>query len=122
MEEPESYGLWVRITGSADGEYSCALSLDPLSGAGDDHAVQHEGDVVIVVAADSLEKLRGATIDWSEGPLRNGFKVTNPNKPPALGALPTLPMSMSPGVATPGPPPASPRPPLQANLDSELAR
>ena len=23
--------LWVRVTGSADGEYTCALSLDPLS-------------------------------------------------------------------------------------------
>ena len=76
-----------------------------------------------MVAADSVEKLRGATIDWSETPLRSGFKVVNPNKPPALGALPTLPMSMSPARA-----PAAPgrrrhaQTALQGNLDSDLAR
>jgi Fe/S biogenesis protein NfuA len=75
-----------------------------------------------VVAADSVEKLRGATIDWRENPPRSGFRVINPNKPPALGALPTLPMSMSPGVGTPGPPPASPGVPLRGDLDSDLAR
>jgi Fe/S biogenesis protein NfuA len=122
MAEPDSYGLSVSVTGSANGDYTCALSLDPLSRARPDDAVQHEGDLLVVVAADSVENLRGATIDWSEDPLRNGFRVINPNKPPALGALPTLPMSMSPGVGTPGPPPASPRPPLQGDLDSELAR
>ena len=75
----------------------------------------------ILIAADSVEKLRGATIDWSESPQRSGFRVINPNKPPALGALPTLPMSMAPGVGAPGPPPVSPRP-LQGDLDSDLAR
>ena len=121
MAEPDSYGLSVRISGSADGEYTCALSLDPLSPAGNDTVVQHEGDLLIVLAADSVENLRGATIDWSESPLRSGFKVINPNKPPALGALPTLPMGMLPGVGAPGTPPVSPRP-LQGDLDSELAR
>jgi len=123
--EPDSYGLSVRVSGSADGEYTCALSLDPLSPAGNDNVVQHEGDLLIVIAADSVEKLRGATIDWSESPLRSGFKVINPNKPPALGALPTLPMSMAPGVGAPGPPPVSARPlqgDLEGDLDSELAR
>ena len=89
--------------------------------AGNDDVVQHEGDLLIVIAADSVEKLRGATIDWSESPPRSGFKVINPNKPPALGALPTLPMSMAPSVGAPGAPTVSPRP-LRGDLDSELAR
>jgi Fe-S cluster assembly iron-binding protein IscA len=93
---PEGQALWVRINGSADGEYTYALTLNPRSGTRENDAVQHGDDLVIVVAGDSLEKLRGATIDWSETPLRSGFKVINPNKPPALGALPSLPMSMSP--------------------------
>ena len=121
MAEPDSHGLSVGVTGLADGEYTCALSLDPLSPAGNDNVVQHEGDLLIVIAADSVEKLRGATIDWSESPLRSGFRVINPNKPPALGALPTLPMSMAPGVGAPASPPVSPRP-LQGELDSELSR
>ena len=109
LPEPESQALWVRVSGSADGEYTCALTLNPRSGARGNDAVQHGDDLVIVVAGDSIEKLRGATIDWSETPLRSGFKVINPNKPPALGALPTLPMSMSTpsGAGSSGPPPAA---------------
>jgi len=123
-ELPEGQALWVRVNGSADGEYTYALTLDPRSGARENDAVQHGDDLVIVVAGDSIEKLRGATIDWSETPQRSGFKVINPNKPPALGVLPTLPMSMSPGsgAGLPGRPPAGSGPPPQRNLDSDLAR
>ncbi len=122
---PEGHALWVRVSGSADGEYTYALTLNPRSGARENDAVQHGGDdLVIVVAGDSVEKLRGATIDWSETPLRSGFKIVNPNKPPAHGALPTLPMSISrgSGAGFPGRPPAASRPALQGNLDSDLAR
>lgn len=110
---PDGHALWVRVSGAADGEYTYALTLNPRSGAREHDAVQHRGDLVIVIAGDSVEKLRGATIDWSETPLRSGFSVINPNKPPALGALPMLPMSMSPGAGSgfPGRPPAGSRPP-----------
>ena len=94
LANPADVGLSVRVTGSADGEYSCALSLDPVNLAGSDDLVQHEGDLPIVVAADSIEKLRGATIDWREDPPRSGFTVINPNKPTRPLALPVLPMSL----------------------------
>ena len=124
LPDPAGVGLWVRVTGSANGEYSCALSLNPVSLAGNGDVVQHEGDLRIVVAADSVEKLRGATIDWREDPPRSGFVVVNPNKPRPPLTLPVLPMSMPAG---PGGGPA-PRPPAAAasallgDLDSDLAR
>ena len=98
----------MRVTGAADGEYTYALSLKPLGRVRADDAVQHVGDLCIVVAADSVEKLRGATIDWSEDPPRSGFKVINPNKPPPPRALPTLPDEHVPGrpAASAGPRPA----------------
>lgn len=113
--------LSVRVTGSADGEYTHGLSLDPLSKIGPTDAVQHEGELVIVVAGDSAEKLRGATIDWSDGPQGSGFVVVNPNKPPKLVALPTLPtLPMSAPMAPPGgrSAPAVPA----GGLDSDVAR
>ena len=114
----------VRVTGSANGEYSCALSLDPVSLAGDDDLVQHEGDLLIVVAADAVEKLRGATIDWREDPPRSGFIVVNPNTPRPPLTLPVLPMSTPAGPGgTPTPrPPASAAPPSLGELDSDIAR
>jgi Fe/S biogenesis protein NfuA len=70
-----------------------------------------------VVANDSVAKLRGATVDWSENRLGGGFVVVNPNKPaPPPLALPTLPMS--PGAGRPPGPPPMPA----GGLDTEAAR
>jgi Fe/S biogenesis protein NfuA len=121
LANPADVGLSVRVTGSADGEYNCELSLDPVSLAGSDDLVQHEGDLPIVVAADSVEKLRGATIDWREDPPRSGFIVVSPNKPPRPYALPVLPMSLpadSGGAPGPQTPPAAPA----GNLETDLAQ
>jgi Fe/S biogenesis protein NfuA len=119
LANPAEVGLSVRVSGSANGEYTCALSLDPISLAGGDDLVQHAEDLVIVVDAGSVEKLRGATIDWLEDPPRSGFVVVNPNKPRPAFTLPVLPMSLPVGPAgAPAPPPSAP----PGNLDSELAR
>jgi Fe/S biogenesis protein NfuA len=113
--------LSVRVSGEGDGEYVCALSLEPLATVRASDTVQHEGDLAIVVAEDSVEKLRGATIDWSANRLGGGFVVLNPNKPaPRPALLPILPMS--PGAGRPGPPPGSPYPSPTGGLDTDLAR
>jgi Fe/S biogenesis protein NfuA len=112
--------LSVRVTGEADGEYVHALSLEPADKVRASDAVQREGDLAIVVAERSVEKLRGATIDWSDDVARSGFVVLNPNKPPAQPVfLPTLPMSPGAGGAVPAP---SPSMPAGAGLDTDTAR
>ena len=113
--------LSVRITGAADGEYVCALSLEPQAQIRAGDTVQHEGDLTVVVANDSVAKLRGATVDWSENRLGGGFVVVNPNKPaPPPLALPTLPMS--PGAGPSVRPSGPPRPSPTGGLDTDLAR
>ena len=119
--DPSGRVLSVRVTGATNGEYVSALSLEPKAQIHSGDAVQHEGDLTIVVAGDSVEKLRGATIDWNENRLGGGFVVINPNKPaPPPLALPTLPMS--PGAGHPGPPPGPPRTSPTGGLDTDLAR
>jgi len=119
--DPSDRMLSVRVTGEADGEYVCALSLEPLANVRANDTVQHERDLAIMVADDSVSKLRGATVDWSENRLGGGFVVVNPNKPPPPLALPTLPMSMSPGAGAPARPPGPPTTP-GAGLDTDAAR
>ncbi len=118
--DPSDRVLSVRVTGAADGEYVCALSLEPLAKVRASDTVQHEGDLAIVVVEDSVEKLRGATVDWSENRLGGGFVVVNPNKPaPPPLSLPTLPMSPGAGAAVrPPAPPAAPG----AGLNTDVAR
>ncbi len=117
--DPTDRVLSVRVTGEADGEYVCALSLEPLTKVRAGDTVQHQGDLAIMVADDSVSKLRGATVDWSEDPLHSGFVVVNPNKPrPPPLALPTLPMSPATGPAVrPPSPPTTPG----AGLDTDAA-
>ena len=74
--------LTVVVTGVAGGEYTVALSLEPRMQPRPEDAVEQLEDLAIVVAADSVERVRGATIDWSEEPPSSGFRVLNPNKPP----------------------------------------
>jgi Fe/S biogenesis protein NfuA len=118
--DPTDRVLSVRVTGESDGEYVHALSLEPAAKVLASDAVQHEGDLAVVVAAESVGQLRGATIDWSDDPLRAGFVVLNPNKPPPAPVfLPTLPMIPTTGPAGPGPG-ASVTPGI--GLDTDVAR
>ncbi len=105
--DPSGHVLSARVTGEADGDYVCALSLEPVAKVRASDTVQHEGDLAIVVAEESVDKLRGATVDWSDNRLGGGFVVLNPNKPaPPPAALPTLPMSpaATPATRSAGPP------------------
>ena len=112
--------LTVAVTGEAAGEYTVSLSLEPLARPQPRDSVERLDDLVIVVAADSVERVRGATIDWSDGPPSAGFRVLNPNKPPAARALPLLPMSQHGGASAT--PPAVPETAGAGALDSALAR
>ena len=108
--EPSDRVLSVRVTGAADGEYVCALSLEPQAKVRASDTVQREGDLTIVVANDSVEKLRGATVDWSENRLGGGFVVVNPNKPPPPPARPSDPADEPGSRPAPAPRQAPPRP------------
>src|SRR5436190_23779865 len=76
-EDPESQALWVEVSGVSDGEYVCRISLNALQVARQGDVVQRHGDLGVVVPESSVEKLRGATIDWSEGPGQSGLAVVN---------------------------------------------
>lgn len=119
--DPASRVLSVRVTGSADGEYTHALTLDGANVIRSDGAVQREEDITIVVPGDSIAKLRGATLDWLDSPPPGGFTVRNPNRPaPPLLNLPSLPLA--PGAGPPAPAGPAPLPPSARNLDTTVAR
>ena len=115
-EDPENQALWVEVSGVSDGEYVYKISLNALHVARQDDVVQRHGDLTIVVPESSVEKLRGATIDWSQRLEQSGFTLVNPNKPPAPAELPM----MSPPMAPPASPPIDAPPP--ADLSGDVAQ
>src|SRR3954467_12614281 len=97
VADSERQAMWVEVTGVQNGEWTYNISLKPLAGAGDDDSLPYADDLGIVVPAADIEKLRGATVDWSDDLMAGGLLVVNPNKPdpasPAIGGRPAADLS-----------------------------
>ncbi len=92
--DPDDLALWVEVIGVAGTDYSYDIYFQALAEADpDDVQVTHD-DLTVVIPADSVDRLRGATLDMSRDLLSPGMVMKNPNQPPQ----PTSP-------AMSGPPP-----------------
>lgn len=86
-ESEESLALWVEISGSAGGAYAYDLYFQAAADARTEDWSDERGGMALVVPHDSIEKLRGAVLDVSEG----GMVIENPNRPqPPAGASPAM--------------------------------
>jgi Fe/S biogenesis protein NfuA len=78
--DPESLALWLDVVGQSNGEYTYDMWFQAKADAGPNDVVQHGDDVSIVISAESVEKIRGATLDLSREP-GGGMVIVNPNRP-----------------------------------------
>ena len=86
--DPESFALWVEVSGEQAGAYTYEMALGALADAGDADIVERHGDLSIVLGADSVEKLDGAKLDFTAA----GLVMQNPNEPlPAQARRPGMP-------------------------------
>lgn len=72
--------LSVRRGGCAGWQYEMQVG-DPLPG----DATVESGAARVIVAADSIERLRGCEIDFSDDLTDSGFKIHNPNAARSCG-------------------------------------
>jgi Fe/S biogenesis protein NfuA len=82
-QEPDAdaLALTVSITGVRNLQFVYELTFIPIADASDDDVLQTFGDLPVVVRADSVERLTGATIRVRDG----GLAIDNPNSPsPAI--------------------------------------
>ena len=87
-EEPDGdkLVLFLEVTEPNGYEYGYDLYFDDEGAIRDGDVVQAEGDLKVVIPADSADKLQGATLDLSQNLLNPGWVVDNPNSPsPAVG-------------------------------------
>lgn len=73
----DTLALWVTVTGESGGAYTYDMSFRALDDAGLEDVVQHHDDLPIVIDADSVTALVGATLDFGA----SGMVMQNPNKP-----------------------------------------
>src|SRR5690606_11235314 len=88
-DDPESLGLRLEVTGVQRVVYTYDLTFDPLSEAntavGD--SVEDQGGLPVIIPADSVDALRGATLDLPSNGGQAGLVLRNPNRPdPLAGA------------------------------------
>lgn len=86
-DEPDTLGLRIEVTGVQGVEYTYDLTFDPVAAAdtsvGD--LVEAQGDLLVIVPADSVDALRGATLDLPSTAGQQGLVLRNPNRPDPLG-------------------------------------
>ncbi len=89
-EEPDGdkLVLFLEVTEPNGFEYGYDLYFDDENAIKDGDIVQVEGELKVVIPAESAPKLHGATLDLSKNLLNPGWVVENPNSPspsPAVG-------------------------------------
>ena len=86
-DDPEALGLRVAVTGTRGPEYAYDLSFEERAEAADDDLVYQQGDLVVMVPADSVDPLWGATLDLPSTAGQGGLVIRNPNRPDPLSGL-----------------------------------
>jgi Fe/S biogenesis protein NfuA len=86
-EAPETLGLRIEIVGASGVEYAYDLAFEPLDDAADGDSVVTVDGLPVIVPADSVDNLRGATLDLPANSAQGGLVIRNPNRPDPLAGV-----------------------------------
>jgi Fe/S biogenesis protein NfuA len=86
-DDPAAVGLRVVITGFRGADFTYDLSFQALSEIAEDDNVSEQGDLMVIVPAESVMSLRGATLDLPSDSAQSGLVLRNPNKPDPLAGV-----------------------------------
>jgi Fe/S biogenesis protein NfuA len=86
-DEPESLGLRIEVTGLHGVEYAYDLSFDSLADAAPDDVLHTSEGLTVVIPANSVDALQGATLDVPSNPSQGGLVIRNPNRPDPLAGM-----------------------------------
>ena len=88
-DDPDTLGLRIEVTGVQGVEYTYDLTFDPVAeadeGAGD--LIEAQGDLPIIIPGESVDSLRGATLDLPTTDGQQGLVLRNPNRPDPLSGM-----------------------------------
>jgi Fe/S biogenesis protein NfuA len=85
-DDPETLALRVEVTGVQGVEYTYDLSFSGLDELDDTDLLDDSSGLPVVVPAESVDSLRGATLDLPSSGPGAGLVLRNPNRPNPLSA------------------------------------
>lgn len=116
-DDPANLALWVEVMGANGAEYAYDIYFQSADEAGPNDVRSVHDDLVVIVPADSIEPLTGATLDLSRDLLSPGLVMNNPNVPPA----PAAPASAGPPIELIGTPAERIVQVLEAQINPSIA-
>jgi Fe/S biogenesis protein NfuA len=88
--EPASLGLWLEVRGVQAGSFIYDLYFQAVSDADEGDSRHAQEGLDVVIPAGSVDRLRGARLEWSEAD-GGGLVLVNPNTPTPEEASPGVP-------------------------------
>jgi Fe/S biogenesis protein NfuA len=89
-DDGDELALRIEVTGTQGVDYSYDLAFEPMAEAADDDARFTSGELDLLVPANSIDLLRGATLDLPSNPAQGGLVIRNPNRPDPMAGLADL--------------------------------
>ena len=86
-DDGDGLGLRIEVTGVRGADFMYDLAFEPLAECADDDHRYDDRGLTVVIPADSVANLRGATLDLPSNEAQGGLVLRNPNRPatPRLG-------------------------------------
>ena len=88
--DPATLALWLEVRGVQGGSFVYDLYFQASSDADEGDARLEQEGIAIIVPSGSIERLRGARLEWSEEG-GGGLVLVNPNSPTLEEAAPNVP-------------------------------
>ena len=86
-DDADGLGLRVEVTGASGVDYTYDLSLEPVAEAADDDHLHTNEGLTVIIPANSVDAMRGSTLDLPSVAGQGGLVIRNPNRPNPLGDL-----------------------------------
>lgn len=86
-DDPADLALRLAVTGIRGPEYTYDLTFEPVAEATETDIVYHQGELPVMVPADSMDSLQGATLDLPGTDSQGGLVLRNPNRPDPLAGI-----------------------------------
>ena len=83
-DDAEATGLRVMIVGTRGVEFDYDLSLETIADMPEDALTYKVDELTVIIPADSIDDMRGSTLDIPSNPMQGGLVIRNPNRPPVL--------------------------------------
>jgi Fe/S biogenesis protein NfuA len=99
--DPASLALWLEVRGVQAGSFVYDLYFQATSDADEGDVRLAQEELAIVIPAASVDRLRGARLEWSEEN-GGGLVLVNPNTPAPEEVAPNVPTEvLAKGITTP---------------------